>query len=82
MLTGEMSYKYQPLRDPGSEIRVAILQPGSREDEISISFRTKQIGTEKTSVQLVRLSYPYLANLEADFGRTKISMKHYRTLGG
>jgi hypothetical protein len=64
MLKEAMLYEYQSLQDPGSELRVAILQPGSREDEIGISFRTQRITKERISVQLVRRSVHTLTELK------------------
>jgi hypothetical protein len=44
-----MEYQYEPLSDPRAEIRVADLQPGAYDDEIRISFQTKQLKAEKSA---------------------------------
>jgi hypothetical protein len=74
-----MSYVYRELEDPETDIRVAVLHPGSFEDEIRISFRTRRL--KKVLVQPVRTGRPYLSNNQANGGRLKISTKRYRTLG-
>jgi hypothetical protein len=53
-----MSYVYQQLQNPETDIRVAVLHPGSFEDEIRISFRTRRL--KKVLVQPVRTGRPSL----------------------
>jgi hypothetical protein len=81
MFTEVMSYQYQRLEDPASNIRVALLHPGSHEDEICICFRKTRLQKEEAFIQLVRKKHAYVPELEADSGRRKTPMKRYRTLG-
>jgi hypothetical protein len=43
-------YTYKPLNDPDAEIRLLLLQPGSYDDDICISFQIRRLKVRQLTV--------------------------------
>jgi hypothetical protein len=48
-----MTYQYEPLRDAATDIRVAVLQPGTSDDGLRISFRFQTFLVKESEVKHV-----------------------------
>jgi hypothetical protein len=59
----DMLYRYDKLENPETEIRVAVVLPGSFEDEIHICFRTSRLKKGELSNTQVR----YYSRSSSDF---------------
>jgi hypothetical protein len=55
LCTRKMAYKYQRLQDLEAEIRVAVIHPGSFQDEIHVSFRVTRLENGENVAKRVRM---------------------------